>query len=204
MYDREAFDVVATDIAQWQSDALHPAAARSISHDGHLAEKPDREPERLQRQLRLPPGRRRPVRTSSGTPSARSPGGPPPWRSSPWPPHSACTWRRIRTDTAVPGLGDGHPPARPARTIPYLAKSKGSFGMPNATSAMPARVVLDWRHASIGPLAPACCAATRDGVPVPGQGRALPQGLRRDLDHRPRPRRIRPRPADPRLHPRPG
>ena len=23
MYDREAFDVVATDIAQWQSDALH-------------------------------------------------------------------------------------------------------------------------------------------------------------------------------------
>ena len=28
-----------------------------------------------------------------------------------------------------------------------------------------------------------------DGVPVPGQGRALPQGLRRNLDHRPRPRR---------------
>ena len=55
MYDREAFDVVATDIAQWQTDALHPAAARTISHDGHLAEKPDREPERLQRQLRLPP-----------------------------------------------------------------------------------------------------------------------------------------------------
>jgi hypothetical protein len=26
--------------------------------------------------------------------------------------------------------------------------------MPNATSAMPGRVVLDWRHAAIGPLAP--------------------------------------------------
>ena len=34
------------------------------------------------------------------------------------PPSSAPARRRSTTDTAVPGLGDGHPPARPARTIP--------------------------------------------------------------------------------------
>ena len=62
MYDREAFEVVATDIAQWQSDALTQPLPDASSHNGHLAEQPDREPEQLQRQLRLPPGRRRPVR----------------------------------------------------------------------------------------------------------------------------------------------
>ena len=76
--------------------------------------------------------------------------------------------------------------------------------MSHATSGMPARVVLDWRHATIGPLAPCVLCGAPAAVPVPGQGRALPQGLRRDLDHRPRPRRSRPRPADPRLHPRQG
>ena len=55
--------------------------------------------------------------------------------------------------------------------------------MSHATSAMPARVVLDWRHGTIGPLAPCVLCGHLGGVPVPGQGRALPQGLRRDLDH---------------------
>ena len=39
MYDREAFNVVATDIAQWQSDALTLPLPEAISHDGHLAER---------------------------------------------------------------------------------------------------------------------------------------------------------------------
>ena len=30
--------------------------------------------------------------------------------------------------------------------------------MSDATSGLPARLVLDWRHGAIGPLAPACCA----------------------------------------------
>jgi hypothetical protein len=29
--------------------------------------------------------------------------------------------------------------------------------MPNATSVLPGGVVLDWRHAAIGPLAPCVC-----------------------------------------------
>ena len=76
--------------------------------------------------------------------------------------------------------------------------------MSHATSGMPARVVLDWRRGTIGPLAPCVLCGTPAAVPVPGQGRALPQGLRRDLDHHPRPRHGPPRPADPRLHPRQG
>ena len=76
--------------------------------------------------------------------------------------------------------------------------------MSHATSGMPARVVLDWRHGTIGQLAPCVLCGRPRRLPVPGQGRALPQGLRRDLDHHPRPRAHRPRPADPRLHPRQG
>ena len=135
MYDREAFDVVATDIAQWQSAAL-TLPLPELSAMTATGRKACREPERLQRQLRLPQGDdESPM--SSGTPSARSPAGPPPWRSSPWPPLSACTWRRSTTDTAVPGLGDGHPPARPARTIPYLAKSKGASACPTLPAPCP-------------------------------------------------------------------
>ena len=59
--------------------------------------------------------------------------------------------------------------------------------MSHATSAMPARVVLDWRHGTIGELAPCVLCGTLAVVPVPGQGRALPQGLRRGMDHHPRP-----------------
>jgi hypothetical protein len=33
--------------------------------------------------------------------------------------------------------------------------------MPNATSAMPDGVVLDWRHASVGPLAPCVLCGAR-------------------------------------------
>jgi hypothetical protein len=32
--------------------------------------------------------------------------------------------------------------------------------MPNATSVMPARVALDWRHGQIGPLAPCVLCGT--------------------------------------------
>ena len=37
----------------------------------------------------------------------------------------------------TPGLGDGHPPARPARTIPYLAKSKGASACPTLPAPYP-------------------------------------------------------------------
>ena len=33
--------------------------------------------------------------------------------------------------------------------------------MSHATSGMPARVVLDWRHGTIGPLAPCVLCGTR-------------------------------------------
>ena len=110
--------------------------------------------------------------------------------------------RHHHTKTPVPGLGDCHPPARPARTFPLPREKQRRTGMSHATSAMPGReVVLDWRHGQIGPLAPCVLCGTAHRVPVPGQGRALPQGLRRSLDHRPRPRRSRSRPADPRHTP---
>ena len=61
--------------------------------------------------------------------------------------------------------------------------------MSHATSGMPARpVVLDWRHGAIGPLAPCVLCGQTGAEPVPGHRRALPQGLRRDLDHHPRAR----------------
>ena len=47
-------------------------------------------------------------------PAATTPGPPPPSPPSP----------SGRDLTPVPGLGDCHPPARPARTIPYLAKEQ--------------------------------------------------------------------------------
>ena len=40
-----------------------------------------------------------------------------------------------RSDTTMPGLGDGHPPARPARSIPHLATRTGDLGMSEITSA---------------------------------------------------------------------
>ena len=61
--------------------------------------------------------------------------------------------------------------------------------MSHATSGMPARVVLDWRRGTIGRTRTLRAVRHPGAVPVPGQGRALPQGLRRDLDHHPRPRR---------------
>ena len=68
--------------------------------------------------------------------------------------------------------------------------------MSHATSGMPARpVALDWRHGAIGPLAPCVLVRPARAVPVPGHRRALPQGLRRDLDHHPRPRRGPPSPG---------
>ena len=36
MYDREAFEIVATDIAQWESDALQLPLADLERHDGQL------------------------------------------------------------------------------------------------------------------------------------------------------------------------
>ena len=58
--------------------------------------------------------------------------------------------------------------------------------MSNATSDLPGGVVLDWRHGRTGPPAPCVFGGRADGVPLPGQGRALPQGLRRGMDHHPR------------------
>ena len=61
--------------------------------------------------------------------------------------------------------------------------------MSQATSAARPCVVLDWRraHRPAGTV-----RAVRDPgrVPLAGHGPALPQGMCRDLDHRPRPRRI--------------
>ena len=39
--------------------------------------------------------------------------------------------------TPVPGLGDGHPPARPATTIPLPAKAKGASACPTLPAACP-------------------------------------------------------------------
>ena len=63
--------------------------------------------------------------------------------------------------------------------------------MSHATSGMPARpVALDWRHGSIGPLEPCVLCGTPALCRSPVTGRALPQGLRRDLDRHPRAQRI--------------
>ena len=61
--------------------------------------------------------------------------------------------------------------------------------MSHATSGMPARRSprLAARHHR--PARTVRALRPPGPVPVPGQGRALPQGLRRDLDHHPRPRR---------------
>ena len=91
------------------------------------------------------------------------------------------------THSAGPG---GRPSPGPAsQNHPLPREKQRSFGMLNATSGMPARVVLDWRHGTHRPAGTVRAVRQPGAEPVPGQGRALPQGLRRDLDHRPRPRR---------------
>ena len=83
MSDREAFETVASEIAQWELVAqqlpLPELYAVATTCQNDLAA----EPERLQRHLHQP--RRRPTSRPprSCVPWARSPGGPPPWRSSP-------------------------------------------------------------------------------------------------------------------------
>ena len=47
--------------------------------------------------------------TATAAPASTAPSQPPPWRPAGQP-------ATAPPDTAVPGLGDGHPPARPART----------------------------------------------------------------------------------------
>jgi hypothetical protein len=46
-----------------------------------------------------------------------------------------------------------------------------------AATELPGGVFLDWRRGDIGDLAP-CVVCVVCPVPVPGQGQALPQGLR--------------------------
>ena len=62
--------------------------------------------------------------------------------------------------------------------------------MLNATSGMPARRSPGLAARPHRPAGTLRAVRARNGVPVPGQGRALPQGMRRDLDQRPRPRRF--------------
>ena len=76
--------------------------------------------------------------------------------------------------------------------------------MSHATSGLPARLVLDWRHGASARSQPCVLCGTTGAEPVPGQGCALPQGLRRDLDHHHTRRAPWPCPADPPLHPRQG
>ena len=109
-------------------------------------------------------------------------------------------------DTAVPGLGDAPSPGPASHnTLPLPAKDKGElrhvprYQRHARTPSSPGLAARRHRPArTLRALRPA------RAVPVPGHRRALPQGLRRDLDHHPRPRRGPPRPADPRLHPRQG
>ena len=61
--------------------------------------------------------------------------------------------------------------------------------MSHATSGMPARRSPGLAARHHRPARTLRAVRHPGAVPVPGQGRALPQGLRRDLDHRPRPRR---------------
>ena len=54
--------------------------------------------------------------------------------------------------------------------------------MSDVSSGMPARLVLDWRRGSIGPLAALRAVRQPALNRSPVTGRALSQGLRRDLD----------------------
>ena len=100
------------------------------------------------------------------------------------------------------GPGRRPSPGPASQNLPYpYQRAKERFGMSNATSATPGRVVLDWRHGSVGPAEPCVLCGRPGDLPVPGQGRALPQGLRRSLDHRPGRQPSDPRPAHRRPHP---
>ena len=76
--------------------------------------------------------------------------------------------------------------------------------MSHATSGMPARVVLDWRHGTIGPLAPCVLCGTPALCRSPVKDVPCHKGCAETWISCPRPRRGPPRPADPRLHPRQG
>ena len=136
--------------------------------------------------------------TTASSPSTARPGSPTwasPWRPTPSSPLTSSA----SPPTTVPGLGDGYP--RPAsQNIPASRKEQETLGMSHATSALAGGVVLDWRHTATGPPSHAC-SASGPTVLGPSQGRALPQGMRRNLDHHLRRQRGRPRPADRRLHP---
>ena len=57
-------------------------------------------------------------------------------------------------DTQVPGLGDLPSPGPASQINPYLAKEQEILACPTLPAPCPAGVVLDWRHARIGPPAP--------------------------------------------------
>ena len=80
---------------------------------------------------------------------------------------------RARTGGAAQLNADAGPGGRPSpgpasQNDPLPREKQRSFGMLNATSAMPARVVLDWRRGRIGPLAPCVlCGGPRCAGPRP-------------------------------------
>ena len=77
--------------------------------------------------------------------------------------------------------------------------------MSHATSGMPARpVVLDWRHGSIGPLEPCVLCGHPALCRSPVKDVPCHKGCAETWITTHARRRGRPRPADPRLHPRQG
>ena len=112
----------------------------------------------------------------------------------PGPPHR--TGHECRAwGTAIPR------PGQPIKVPNPSLRARSVLGMSNATSATPGRVVLDWRYRPGRPGRTVRAVRPTGDLPVPGQGRALPQGLRRSLDHRPGRQPFHPRPAHHRPHP---
>ena len=100
-----------------------------------------------------------------------------------------CNWPGMsspRPKTPVPGLGECHPPARPATTLPLPREKQRSVRhvqryQPPARPRSPRLAARPHRPArTLRAVRPA------RHLPVPRQGRALPQRLRRSVDHRTR------------------
>ena len=137
MSDRESFETVASEIAKWELAAqqlplaeLYAAATTCQSgladslnafNDIYISHDDGGEPST----------------EAIARPSVRSPGGLPPWRSSPSASPTVRTWQRTRTDiSAGPG---GRPSPGPAshNSFPYPLKQRRASACPTLPAACP-------------------------------------------------------------------
>ena len=118
--------------------------------------------------------------TATAAPASTAPNQPP----SSWPARPRTT---SPPDTTVPGLGTAIPRPGQPEHIPYPRKQRRASACPTLPAACP-HAQPSWTGGT-APSArshPACSAADPALCRSPVTGRALPQGLRRDLDHHPR------------------